>query len=316
MRGILLIIFLGACATKGKTPSVENPPPPAHPWPSTMDLSFLDGQATLLVRNLLVDHRHKGFIVSRDKDRNPVHYNDAAVFTGMAVAILPCILASQLFKDMNDTLELYRGEPVRNPDRTESTKNGPVSLDSWHGYVYGLARYLKRCGGETWGAEKLYHHTVHNKYKIGDDFEDNVPRGMRYFFHTVLSDVGVGRPSGKKLYWTLMTYGLAEGVESTKNACYHLNLAFLEVHALAKAGVHLSEYAGKKICSATRYMGLPQWDWYCSRLDVAKYLADFEFHKKTNHMGSCNYETENVGEGYRSPSLDWLFLYALASGQD
>lgn len=308
---VLFFLLLISCGAKSK--DIES----SRDFPNPIDVSEFTHRYNEIVNRLKSEFIDQGYVVSRNPDNSAQHIGDAAKYTGLALASMPCNYAKDLFYVLTNSILENNGLIVRHASKPNGS-HGLSSRDQQLGVAFGLMQYWINCSQESlikiaW--QKHYDFIKSNDYQV-DPPNDKLNTGAQWFFHKLSLRLLVGsdRPDYQKATFEGNLIANAEGAQSIKSPCYPVDLSMLQIMAASKLGNRISNYAKSKFCAATKDMKLEHADIYCFRSDGREFLRNFKLDTMEYRLQRCPYETEDNEIGFRSPGVDFILIYSLLKG--
>lgn len=265
-----------------------------------------NGALTRLVDLGLIDG--SGFIVSRyDGDGTAEHQGDSLIWSGVALASMPCAAARPIADGLRDMVSAQQGGLYRHPSLPES-----VSLDGAVGFYYGLADRLKRCGDAAdWKetALELDAFADENGTAINAASDAKLIPEFTFARDAALSMAGArGKPHGSRLA-TLeaQVVGWAKAAKAAKASCFRIHVGWLALRTAETAGYSLTAAGKASFCAITDGLSLPIIDHWCGRDGLLSYLDSFQYNQwEYRHQRCPAWETPDGRPGLNTPAVDRL----------
>lgn len=219
-----------------------------------------------------------GYVVSRVIENNePWHQGDSLLFSGMALAVLPCAdgdpIEDALLKMMDDT----GGGLWRHPTQPER-----ISWDGAVGAYRGIATRIVHCGSaEKWRPRLLAHLELNRLNPLSDVTWPT--EAFRY-----VPELALARADGATDFDSHRLDDIAAQVETWAAAvqtartlktdggeCYRVNLAFQTLATVEELGGAFAGFRRDNLCAATRGMDLPHLDNWCGRGDLKGWIDNY-----------------------------------------
>ena len=290
-----------------------------HRSPQKMDLREFDQREAELQERLRTRFLEKGYVVSR-KGEKPHFVGDSLLWTGIAMGVLDCEIAREIFEAVHASAKKRRGGLVRIEPLPRSYNVDPTSRDMEVGAIFGFAAYFLSCEDpEVVDLLTLHFDFIDQNhaalYPHGDPSKININPAFAYFLNEVAAlFLGVPRPPAiDRSGFEVGVFSGASGIRSANAPCFPVHLTTMQLITLEILDHPISQSAGAAFCKATDTMGLPLTDWYCHRLDVKEYLHSYELDQYEYSHQRCSWEQDRL-DGVETPGLDWIVLKRLAQG--
>jgi hypothetical protein len=294
MRAALaLALCLFACAKPEPLPPSDPTAEAADAYYSTAERlkEFIDGS---------------GFVVSRfNADGRPEHEGDSLIWSGVALASVPCAVAAPIASGLRDMVATLSGGVYRHPSLPQA-----ISLDGAIGLYYGMADSMKRCG-EDWGtaADSMEAFAEATGDHLNPSGEVKLYPEFTFARDAVLAMAGArGKPHGSRLA-SLETQVIAwaKAAKVAKASCFRIHVGWLSLRAAELAGYSVTPAGKSLFCGLTDGLGLPTIDHWCGREGLLAYLDAFEFDQwEYRHQRCSAWETPDGREGLKTPAIDRL----------
>ena len=275
---------------------------PIDPEPGEV-AAYLETTERLFDLKLIDD---AGFIVSRWQDGRPEHEGDSLLWTGIALAALPCERTGKLVAGLTRMVYDLGGGLYRHPSLPRS-----VSLDGAMGFYFGVADHIQRCGSAaTWRrpleliaafSEDTGLINRASTAKLLPEF--TLPRDL------VLSLVGARRAPwpGRMLTLEAEAVTWAQAAKSARYSCFRVHIGWLALAAAERAGMAPSAPGREMFCRVTDGLELPLIDHWCRRYGLDGYLATFRFNTwEYRHQRCPAWESPDGKPGLITPAIDRL----------
>lgn len=289
-------------------------PQPAHESPPRSVVELYSRAAS----RLLASHVDRGWVVSRQTDGSPEHVGDSLLWTGLALAALPCADGAAIESGLVDMLTRHDGALVRYEPLGEYEGGREVTVDGALGLYRGIAHRIVECGAaDAWREAFAKHWAYLNEHggSLNEAAVDDawLIGGLEYVPHLLAHRLALSGPPDSDISSSLeaVVTGWAVGVNATHAACYRIHLGWLALSAADALGEETSDNGRASFCAATVGTDLPVVDNWCGRGDLKGWIDAFEFNKYEFRHQRCHYERAD-GNGYETPALDLLLAIKLA----
>jgi hypothetical protein len=310
---IALLLLLFSC-THGNTKS--KPEKPNDEIKAVYDIA---------VTRLLGNHLEDGWVVSRYEDGRLEHVGDSLIWSGIALAALPCDKGDAIELALTDMILMNEGGLTRFEPLPEEYLNGrEISFDGAVGLYYGFLHRLTHCLGSR---ERLLpiikSHLAYlraNSWLLNRNANATYTIGFSVLRDLLLHKAGLGEKPQPSEFRT--AEGLANiwssGVIEAGQPCFRVHLAFLHLLAFESTG-DLLEGARDTFCYATEEADIPLIDHWCGRKEIRKWADTYIYNEWEYRQQRCGkYETPDGRHGLDTPGLDLAFAlaYAYPEGED
>lgn len=339
MRLIMLALLLCvSCAETQKLipigpfkphkPDVPNIPTPPEPptvkddLPEAEDLSSFQDQMKKLY-DRLPEFLEQGQVVSRTQDSifsYPDNFGDSKLFSGIALASLPCDVGRPVLKAILDSINARQGAIVRY-EILDGYQDNQTSLDQVTGVMLGLTERARKCPDDKPAIQAAWQ--LHRNFVAANDgrmapvVKDygtiNSP-GFKYGWELAGYILGVNdKPSdGDAAATELEMMGMIEGIKEKKAGCYNVHVALLTIIMAAKNGYPIARATRYAICEEMKSMDIPLADWYCDRQSASVYLQGFHLNEWHYRHQRCGAWDSADGNNEFHPGVDAMLEYEMA----
>jgi hypothetical protein len=308
VKNILIILILAACATNGGDRKNEKRNP-------SDDIQAAYSQAVDRLKN---DFSENGWIVSRHQDGNTEHEGDSLIWTGLAMASLPCADGEMFSRRMARMIDENDGAMVRYEPLGEYAGGREISFDGATGLYFGIFQRIRQCPDEAqiWKATWQNHLTYleENNWKLHPNADALVAPPFNVIRDYISYQLGLTDdiPSGvrlRSLEAAALTWSSA--VIESKSSCFRVHLAFLYMLFLDDADLML-ETAYDGFCYATEEADIPAIDHWCDRKNIDDWIKTFEYDLYEYRHQRCGGWEKPDGKSLKTPGLDLIFGIQLA----
>lgn len=231
----------------------------------------------------------QGWVVSRHEDGTADDLGDSLLFTGIALAALPCEHDSPFYKAFPDG-KLYRHPGIPNE----------FSLDGAIGFYFGIASHISRCGSsDKWNS--AYQPHAENDYS-------EVPKEFTFIKDSLAFRLGLrGEPSSdRRTILEIEIVSWAKATMSSHSACYRVHLGWLAMRTMELLDVGPSHNGRNAFCAASDGADLPVVDNWCGRGNLIQWVDEFQFDQwGYRHQRCPDWDTQD-GNGKTQPGVDYL----------
>lgn len=236
-----------------------------------------------------------GFVISL-KEGVPQHQGDSLIFTGIALASVPCASGDAMEHALVDMLKTKNGALYRHP-----TIPNDVSLDGALGFYLGVAHRLTHCGALASWKDALRLHSQ----LAGLSPAVSLDEPWRVVKDEVLHAAGIGgEPSQAQVdALTDLVGDWAEVVKLSRAACYRVHIGFLAMQTLEVLGRQVPR---DKFCAASAGTDLPVVDHYCGRDGLKAWLDGFKPNLWEYRHQRCPAWESADGNDMDHPEVDYL----------
>ncbi len=291
--------------------------------PEGTNLSEFDGRERELQSRLTSRFLENGYVVSRDDRGNSEHEGDSLIWTGLALAVLPCDVGQPIENAVIRSVRSHDGAFVRIEPLPSSMEGNETSRDAETGAMFGFTMRALRCPASRPALQSAWdlHHdfvTSHgDKLYQGSNLNFQMNPGFRFIWDLTSNGMGVGsKPSKLSLaaFEAAMIIS-SKSIRSQKSACYPTHLSTLMAIVATKLGMPINELTKREFCHDTRGVGLPLTDWYCGADNAKDYLGSYQRNQyEYRHQRCSDWESPDVDPGHETPGLDFLMMKSLAGG--
>lgn len=238
-----------------------------------------------------------GWVVSRRADGTPANTGDSLIWSGIALAALPCSNGTAIEDNLIATITRLGGAVQRYKGVEDASLDGALGL--W----FGLSRRLDCPGALAKWSDAL---RLHFDYVARGDLHPNakalIPPGVDYVPRALAYRYGLGgKPDNRDLDLLELEMTVwAKVVADKKAAGYRIHLAYL-----ALATVDHSDLGHTAFCAATTKAGMPLIDHFCGRDGLKQWISDFEFNTWEYALQRAAWETADGGS-FTTPGLDLI----------
>lgn len=278
MRYIVILCLFSLIACGHKPPT--DPPHPTFPIPISEAIARFSSMADA------------GWVVSRWDDGRAERVGDSLIWTGIAMAALPCADGEPYEAALQQMLTSTGGHLYRHPSLPSEW-----SLDGALGLYYGVSERVKRCNSATWGPLMVQHAAA-----------VELPPRFDVVRSALIAELGAGPAPSEhdrgELGTEVAAWALADVV--TRSAAFRLHLGFL---ALSVVDAPKGKAA---FCGAIGRAKMPLLDHFCGKGGLAEWTAAFHYDAwEYAHQRSPAWETPDGAPGLHTPALDYLLAYQL-----
>lgn len=292
MKYLIVAIALAACSRAPQRPDPEPSPPPVseryQAAVARLD-PFLDG----------------GWIVSRRPDASAEHTGDSLIWSGIAMAALPCDGPGAAIETaLSEAVHAKGGALERHP-----TLPSDASLDGALGLYLGVAERTARCHSQAWPAVIAEHAAFVREHegKVNET-GGSLEAALGVVLDQVGFQLGVGpRPTdGRQRTLEAEMASWAFVARASRSACFRIHLGWLALRTIEKAGGAVTAGGRDAFCAASAGTDLPVVDHWCGRGDVAGWIDAFQYDAwEYRHQRCPAWETPD-GKNNHSPAIDYL----------
>lgn len=291
---------------------------PQKPDPLPRDEAAEELYASAVDR--LMGFREGGWIVSRRPDGSPEHVGDSLLWTGLAMAAVPCDVGDELERHLLGVIHRLDGGLVRYEPLGEYAGGREASLDGALGLYRGAAERIVACGrGEVWG-EALRTHLAFLE-RTGGRLHLGTTASLELFSalpqvlchrsgHPSCPDVGLSDRRAMER----AVGAWAWAVNAAKAAAFRVHLGWLILTTLERAGHDINPDNRNAYCAATRGMGIALVDHWCGRGGLKAWIDGFEFDVWEYAFQRAPAWEEPDGDGDETPGLDYVLAIKEAYG--
>lgn len=286
------------------------------------DLTSLRSKFIEVACRLHNDFLNRGWVISR-QDGKPEHMGDSLLWTGIAMGVGGNVVGHACMDALRKCLVDYRGAlfrylPYELPD--EYTKR-EISFDGEAGFIFGMAARISKYPDdvpvltEMWRMRRNFIES-----RGGELFPKTnafIPLPFEYAVDLISWKLGLGkRPpkAGKRLLeesvwmWSAVT-------NASRKSAYRVHLAFLMIMVCELLGDPVSDKCRDLMRLATTGMDIPLIDWWVGRRDAKTWLETFKYDEWEYRHQRGGYEGADGRPGLRTPGLDFLVMFDLATRQ-
>lgn len=271
------------------------------------------------VDRLFASHLENNWVVSRYLDGDTEHEGDSLLWTGIAMASLPCELGDVIEDAMAATIRRNGGALVRYEPLGEYANGREITFDGATGLYFGIFNRLENCGDtamarwrNVWGLHLDY--LQRNDWRFHANADASMPPGFNVLRDYISHILGLGdKPVGSRIR-LLESEAAAWSVSVIESGkpCYPAHLSFLYMLFLEKSG-DLLKGAADTFCYATEEASMPWIDHWCGRKDISKWVSVFEYDKwEYRHQRCGSHETPDGKPRLMTPALDLIAALAYA----
>lgn len=268
----------------------------------------------------LLEFREGGWIVSRRPDGRPQHVGDSLLWTGLAMAAVPCDAGDELERHLIEVIHRLDGGLVRYEPLGEYAGGREASLDGALGLYRGAAERIVACGrGEAWG-EALRTHLSFLE-RSGGRLHLGTTATLELF--SALPEVVCHRSGDSRCHDTGIRNrrameravgAWAWAVNAAKAAAFRVHLGWLVLTTLERTGHDINPDNRNAYCAATRGMGIAIVDHWCGRDGLKAWLDAFEFDRWEYAFQRAPAWESPDGDGDETPGLDYVLAIKEAYG--
>ncbi len=281
----VLLLASNACGKDKKQQEPQDPPARIQ--------EIYDDAITRIVGML-----DQGYVVSRDPA--PAHIGDALIWSGIALAVLPCAAGDPVESALLDMMNVLNGGLWRHyslPDQ--------ISLDGAIGLYRGIAHRITACpGSKAKWIPALTAHLALNK--LNPSSETTWPGDFKYVPELALAVAtgGVHPDPSRLVALTGQVDAWTYGTVMAQEPCFRVNLGYQTLRTLEELGetVHNGNF-----CAETQLAGLATADHWCARNDGHAFIDNFVYNQWEYHPQRCTWEGLPDGKpGLETPALDLI----------
>lgn len=295
---LLALLCLSACGKAPESPEAEAPP------------ESVEEMYRRVSQRLVDDFTENNWVVSRNADGSPDHQGEGLIWTGLALAALPCDLGDPLEAMLQDMMERHGGQLVRFEPLGEYAGGREVTFDGAVGLYRGITHRITRCGrADMWAPVLLEHRdwVFSHGYRLNENTDPALLAEFSFVLDLLASVLESESPPNANTQFVLeleiATWAWA--VTQTHAAAYRLHLGYQTLRTIEELGEGLG-HAGKwNFCDATVEAAIPIIDHWCARGDLKQWIADFNFNEWEYRHQRGSWETPD-GDGDTTPALDLL----------
>jgi hypothetical protein len=250
-------------------------------------------------------------VVSWNADGTPDHQGEGLLWTGLAMAYLPCDLGDGPEATLLNMMESKGGQLVRFEPLGEYAGGREVTFDGAVGLYRGIAERITRCGrADLWRPVVLRHRdwVRDHGYRLHENTDPALLGESSYVLNLLTALVeGVDPPSIRTQY--LLEQEIAAwawGVTQTHAAAYRIHLGYQTLRTIEALGPSLSDAGKGNFCSASNGADIPLVDHWCARGNLKQWIADYKYNEfEFRHQRAGAWEFPD-GNGDATPALDLL----------
>lgn len=318
MKKFLFLLLLASCSNDSSENDVRK-----MSLPAPVNLDHHRERYEQFSANLLTSHLANGYVVNiKDGVQNPE--GDSLLFSSLAMAALPCSDALKIFDAIDASATSRDGALIRiEPPLPQHIANrNMTSRDMEAGAIFGLTDLWHRCGLERakplWLKHRQFVHEQGGGFLHPDAYRSLISPGIAFSMDGLSFALSQApRPKERQLvaFEGSAIFG-AIAIAEQKDSCYPIHLSTIAIIASAWNGLPISQDAQAAFCEATAGMDLPLTDWLCERLDLDKWLGDFQPGAwEYRHQRCPAWESQDGHPNEQAPNIDWLILYKVGGGK-
>lgn len=318
-----VIILTCSCSDKDKD-KIEKAENKITGLPAKTDLVEYKEKADILETRLMDRFLENGYLVDRDRDNQPLGIGDSALFTGLAMGVLPCDKSKILFDTVYASIIKNNGQIIRHEPLPDSHLNNSTSRDMHTGVMFGFNGYYDKCKDDrvkdAWARHIAYVDTNGTLGVIGEncDRRCTFTSPFRHTWESTGYNLGLRDKPDKpsKIKFEVGAIAGTEAITNQKMGCYPIHLTTIQLIILAKMGDGIGSLFRLSFCSSAKSADLPLTDWYCEQDDWLSWLDGYQVDSalQYQHQRCPRWEDLTLNEGETNSGLDWLILYHLANG--
>lgn len=267
----------------------------------------------MTVDRFLLNHLENGWVVSRYKNGEVEHEGDSLLWSGIALASLPCSKADPVENALIAMLDKNNGGLTRYEPLPDEYKNGrEISFDGAVGFYFGVLSRIANCDSSKirWvtSFKKHLDFLRDNDWHLNSASSEAYVPGFTALRDMVTFKLGLGdKPSDQALRALESLANVwSSGVIESRSPCFRVHLSLLHLLGLELSGDLLGS-SKDTFCYATEEVGIPFIDYWCGRITSDQVYNKFQFNKYEYQYQRCNYESEDVAPDLETPALDLLF---------
>lgn len=252
----------------------------------------------------------KGFIVSRWDDGSTEHEGEAVLWSGVAMAVLPCGDANPIEDGMIAMINRNGGALVRFEPLGEYENGREITIDGAIGLYHGIAYRLAHCDSgakwlDAWGLHLKYLEDHGGKLNAKAKNDVILPAEFTTLRDAISHRLEMrGAPHKDRIkVLELQAAGWAAGVVKAQAAAYRLNLSFLTFQGLEFLGYSID---GKEFCAASKAAKIPDIDFWCGHSDLHAFIKNFRYNEWEYRFQRGDWEEADGRNGLKTPALDYL----------
>jgi len=252
-----------------------------------------------------------------------MHQGDSLIWSGIAMASLPCDRADLIRKAITRSIEKNDGRILRFEPLPTSYQGNETSRDAEVGALFGFTQLSLRCPemknslAAAWETHRDFVKTHNGRLHEGSNANFYINPSLQFIFDLVSHHfLGTAKPSSESL--KMFEAGVIVStttISEQKNACYPVHLSTLLLNVASKLGKGVSHLTRREFCHQTRGMDLPLTEWYCERGNKTDFLRNYTPNQwEYRHQRCSGWESPDVDPGEASPGVDYL-VYKILVGE-
>ena len=256
-----------------------------------------------------------GFVSSKWSDGSDEHEGEGILWSGVAMAFLPCHMGKGISKKMADLIVKNDGKVVRWLDDQgslgEYADGREITMDGTTGLYAGIAKRVVECGERSVWLKAMM---AHKKWLDDNDgilYPDTVkhPWPFNFVRDGIFWRLGlVNKPSGAKLrFMGVSATGWVTAVLASESAAFRVHLAWLHMWTADKLGFEVSRDG---FCYPAKKVGIPIVSSWCGSPGLNdEFMRSFEKNKWEYRHQRGKWETPDGRNGLDTPGLDFIVSY-------
>lgn len=297
---IALLIMLTGCGVFGK----RTPHPQVEPTPTAQEryAEAIDRLESGFVEN--------GFIVSRWDDGRPEHMGEAILWTGLAMAHMPCERGNRFERRLIEVMLDHGGGLVRFEPLGEYANGREITVDGALGLYYGVADRIARCNAadhwrEPWRLHLAYLERHNGRLHVNARNYAVMPAEFTALRDAISHALGLrGKPHTDRIrILESQVTAWASGVVAQKAPAYRLNLGRLALQGLERLGYRIDGSAFCAVSEPARIANIEHW---CGREGLSEFIEDFKFDTWEYRFQRGAWEQPDGKAGLSTPGLDLI----------
>ncbi|MBF0312946.1 MAG: hypothetical protein HQK50_10055 [Oligoflexia bacterium] len=287
-----------------------------------------------LLTHFISREQNFSYIISRDKENNPIHQGDSLLWSSLAMGILPCEKGTEIQNSLAKSLQIRNGAFVRFEPLPGEYADNSTSRDQETGVLFGLAMRMLRCPSHLPEIKSMWE--LHRKFIAehgslcaSNHLNCRITKGISFLMRQLSFRLGleaVAPSGGDKAIFEAEMVASSMGVRIGNLTCYPIHLNTLQAITAEILDRPIKKRVYKQICNDSLEMNIPLVDWYCNRessVSILNWVANFdnedalnkpEYRYEYRHQRCGKREHPDLKEGASSPGIDFLMLIKLAGG--
>lgn len=247
------------------------------------------------------------WVVSLTPNGNITNEGDGLIFSGLAMAALPCDgIGRQVSEGLAKAITDSGGQLYRHP-----TLRDKISLDGALGLYRGVLHRVLMCGdGSTWNIPiKLhYDYVKSHDYRMNDASEALLEMEFDFILDALAARMGL-REAPSTARSAILIAEVTEWariVLAAKAGCYRVHLGYQVVRMLDELGFEPNKLQRSLFCGAATGGDLPLSDHYCGMGLLLQFIEQFKYNEwEYRHQRCGTFETPDA-QGWETPGLDLI----------